>query len=200
MVFSGGPSSVCMEGSYQPIFGTNPLAIAMPTSNEPLVFDMATSAMAWFGLVEAKAAGRSIPDDVAYDSEGQPTMDPGKAMEGAIRPFDRAYKGGALSMMVDLLSGPLVGAAFTSARPMEEGGWGHLVLAIDPELLVDKEQFKKQVSEAISQVKATKKMPGVDEILVPGERGDRLLKQTESSGEIEIEDALWTGLKKSVEK
>ena len=140
-VFSGSPEAVCTYGSYQPIFATNPIAISVPTETEPVVLDMATSAMSWYGLVEAKTAGKSIPNDVAYDSEGKPTTDPEKALKGALLPFDRSYKGAGLSMIVEILTGPLVSAAFATIGDTK-GNWGNLVFAIDPELLVDKKEFK----------------------------------------------------------
>jgi LDH2 family malate/lactate/ureidoglycolate dehydrogenase len=52
--------------------------------------DMATAAYAWFGLLEAKTAGRPIPGDVALNAQGQPTTDPNEVLSGgAIRVFDR---------------------------------------------------------------------------------------------------------------
>ena len=53
------------------------------------MLDMATSAFAWYALKEAKAAGRPIPDDVAYDAQGRATTDPAAALAGALRVFDR---------------------------------------------------------------------------------------------------------------
>jgi LDH2 family malate/lactate/ureidoglycolate dehydrogenase len=52
--------------------------------------DMATAAYAWFGLLEAKTAGRPIPSDVALNAQGLPTTDPNEVLSGgAIRVFDR---------------------------------------------------------------------------------------------------------------
>lgn len=45
-------------------------------SSDCVTMDMATSAYAWFALLEAKAAGRPIPGNVALDADGQPTTDP----------------------------------------------------------------------------------------------------------------------------
>src|SRR3989339_1272311 len=45
MIFAGSPETVCTQGSYEAIFGTNPLAIGVPTSGDPIVLDMATAAM-----------------------------------------------------------------------------------------------------------------------------------------------------------
>ncbi len=84
------------HGSYEPLFGTNPLAIGIPSPDEPVVLDMATSAMAYFGLVQAKTAGVKIPRDEAYGASEKLITDPAKALDGAILPFDRNYKGAGL--------------------------------------------------------------------------------------------------------
>jgi LDH2 family malate/lactate/ureidoglycolate dehydrogenase len=195
-VFAGSPETVSPHGSYQPIFGTNPLAIGIPTSNQPLVLDMATAYMAYYGLIEAKIAGKSIPSDMAYDSQGNLTTDPAAAMDGAIRPFDKNYKGSGLAMMVEILTGPLVSASFTGIGDTSTN-WGNLILAINPTLLVDSSTFSTQVSQLIDTVKHTQKLPGVEEILVPGERGDRQAEQAQSTGEIDIEPNLLAQLQQA---
>lgn len=194
-IFAGSPETVCYHGSFEPIFGTNPMAIGVPTDQDPLVLDMATAAMAYYGLIEAKTAGRKIPPDIAYDSDGNLTDDPGKAMDGALRPFDKSYKGAGLALMVEILTGPLVGASFTGIGDTASN-WGNLIMVIDPELLVDLKEFKQNVSAMAKRIKETKKLAGVSEIMLPGERGDRLTKERLSSGEIEIEDNLYIELKK----
>jgi len=47
----------------------------------------------------------------------------------------------------------------------------------------------------IEKIKATKKLPGVEEIFVPGEQGAQLYRQCEESGEIDIEENLLKGLR-----
>ena len=102
---------------------------------------MSTAATSYFGLVEAQTAGRSIPADFAYDNQGNPTTDPQKAIAGAIRSFDRSYKGSGLALIGEILAGPLVGAAFCGIGD-SKGNWGHLIFAIDPELLTDRESLQ----------------------------------------------------------
>ncbi len=198
LVFAGSPETVTTQGSYQPLFGTNPLAIAVPTTGEPLVLDMATAAIAYFGLVEAKTAGRKIPDNLCYDAEGNVTTDPGKAMDGSIMPFDKSYKGAGLAMMVEVLTGPLVAASFIGIGP--DSNWGNLVIAIDPGLLVDADEFKKQVTQLAEKVRSAKKLPGVGQIVTPGQRGDELTAKHLAAGEIEIEENLYNGLKAVAQK
>jgi LDH2 family malate/lactate/ureidoglycolate dehydrogenase len=155
---------------------------------------MSTAAITFFGLVEARTAGKQIPLDLAYDAQGNPAADPAAAIQGAIRSFDRSYKGSGLGMMAEILAGPLVGAAFAGIANSKLN-WGHLVFAIDPDLLGDSKEFIKNVGRMIEKIKSTKKLPGVAEIFVPGEREAQLLRQCEESGEIDIEENLLQGLR-----
>ena len=195
LVFSRSPERVAAYGSYEPVFGTNPIAIAIPAQPDPIVLDMSTAATSFFGLVEAVTAGRSIPDDIAYDALGEPTTDPKKAIAGAIRSFDRSYKGSGLALIAEILAGPLSGASFCGIGN-SKGNWGHLVFAIDPELLAGRDQLKKNVSEIILKVKSSKKLPGFDEIFLPGEKENVLARLRLESGIIDVEDNLLAELKK----
>ncbi len=194
-VFAGSPETVTYHGSYEPIFGTNPLAIGIPADDAPIVLDMATAAMAYYGLIEAKTAGRKIPPDIAYDNDGKLTDDPSKAMDGALRSFDKSYKGAGLALIVEILTGPLVGASFTGFGNTNTN-WGNLVLVIDPELLGDRKEFMANVAKLGKRIKELKKLPGVKEILLPSQRGNKLTQERLQSGEIEIEDNLYNELKK----
>jgi LDH2 family malate/lactate/ureidoglycolate dehydrogenase len=198
-VFSRSPQRVAVYGSYEPIFGTNPLAIAIPAEPDPVVLDMSTAATSYFGLVEAVTAGREIPSDMAYDAQGLPTTDPQKAIAGAIRSFDRSYKGSGLAMITEILAGALTGAAFCGIGD-SKNNWGHLIFAINPELLTDRDKFKEQVQQIVKKVKSTKKLKGVDEIFVPSERENRLASERLESGMIDIEDNLLVELKKVADR
>jgi L-2-hydroxycarboxylate dehydrogenase (NAD+) len=195
LIFAGSGEYVAMYGSYEPIMGTNPLAVGIPAEGNPIVFDMATAAIARFGIVEAKTAGRSIPDDVAYDSEGHPTTDPAAALGGAIRAFG-GYKGAALALMVEILTTALVGTSLDADG--RKADWGNLVLVLSPDLLVNREAFVARVMKLVRKLKSAKRLAGVDEILLPGERGNRILDEVTRSAVIEIENQLWTALQKAV--
>lgn len=99
IVLAQSPEFVAPHGAKKAVFGTNPIAIGVPANSSsssasgggdgPVVMDMATAAYAWFGVLEAKTAGRRIPMGVAQDADGAVTDDPAKVLEGgAIRVFD----------------------------------------------------------------------------------------------------------------
>jgi L-2-hydroxycarboxylate dehydrogenase (NAD+) len=193
-VFSRAPERVAAYGSYRPVFGTNPIAIGIPARPNPLVLDMSTAAMSFYGVVEAKTAGVRLPEGVGYDAEGNPSTDPDAVIAGALRSFDGGFKGSALAMMVEALAGPLAGASF-SGEEDSKSNWGHLLFAIDPELVTDRSEFQSNLERLVRKIKNSAKLAGVDGIPVPGERGDAIMKQIMDSGEIEIEDKLLEGLK-----
>ena len=92
IILSQSPEYVTPHGATEPIFGTNPFAIGVPSEQGSVVVDMATSATSWFGLVKADRAGQTVPDDIGFDAEGRPTTDPAAIYKGgSIRVFDRCF-------------------------------------------------------------------------------------------------------------
>ncbi|OLP62095.1 oxidoreductase [Xaviernesmea oryzae] len=130
---------VAPAGGTKGVFGTNPIAFAWPRPGGfPFVFDFATSAAARGEIELHRRAGKQIPEGWAIDADGQPTTDPTAAMAGAMLTFG-GHKGSALSAMVELMAGPLIGD-MTSMESMafDEGAGaapchGELILAFDPE-------------------------------------------------------------------
>jgi L-2-hydroxycarboxylate dehydrogenase (NAD+) len=194
-LFGRSPERVAMHGSFEPVFGTNPISVGIPAEPDPVVLDMSTAAISFYGLVEAETAGQAIPGDVAYNAEGKPTTSPQEAIKGAIRSFDRSHKGSGLGLIGEILAGPLVGAAFCGLGD-SKGNWGHLIFAIDPGILGDRDEFIRNVNAICQKVKSTKKLPDVTEINLPGERGSLLATERLASGEIEVEDNLLAELHK----
>ena len=175
-------------------------AVGIPTAGgSPVVLDMATSSYAWWGVMEAATAGRQLPEGIAQDKHGAPTRDPSAVLDGgALVSFDRSHKGSALGLIVELLAGPLAGAAVADKAKARD--WGNLVVAVDPELLGPAPEFAQRVAAVLARVKAAPRQPGVDEIMLPGERGDRLATSRLASGRMPLEANLWAALQAQAEK
>ncbi len=184
------------HGSYEPMFCTNPIAWGVPTDNEPIILDMSSSGISFFGLLEAKTQGVQVAEGLGYDKEGNETTDPAEIMEGgAIRPFDKGFKGAGLALMVQIIGGALVGGEFLNDS--ENGG--NVVIAIDPEAMIGMQRFIEETTKMAKSIKQAKKLEGVEEVMVPGERGDKIRARILDSNEIEVEDNLLNSLKKFVE-
>jgi LDH2 family malate/lactate/ureidoglycolate dehydrogenase len=183
------------HGSYEPLFCTNPIAWGVPTDGEPIVLDMSSSGISWFGLVQAKTEGIRVAEGLGFDKEGNETTDPAEIMAGAIRPFDQGVKGAGLALMVQIIGGALVGGDFLNDSEHD----GNVVIAIDPEALVGRDRFIEETSKMTKAIRQAKPLDGVDEVLVPGERGDKIRSRILESGEIEVEDNLYQSLVSFVE-
>jgi L-2-hydroxycarboxylate dehydrogenase (NAD+) len=186
IVQSRSPAITAAFGSVQPLFGTNPTAFSFPTLDEPLIFDMTTSAMTWYGLVLADAQGEPIPAGVAIDADGNGTTDPVVAMGGALLPFDNGYKGAGMGLVVEVLSGLLPGAAYCA----EEGEWGSSFIAIDPEVLIGRDEFRKRCSDMVTKIKDARTLPDVEETRLPGERASRCYQESIRSGMVDVDDTI----------
>ncbi len=137
--FVNSMACVVPHGGKQALFGTNPIAFAAPREGaEPLVFDMATSAMAHGDIQIAAREGRQLPPGHGVDANGEPTCDPRAILDGgALLPFG-GHKGSALSMMVELLAAALTGGNFSFDFTWEHHPGaqsprtGQLLIVIDP--------------------------------------------------------------------
>lgn len=149
---------VVPHGARTAVFGTNPIAFAAPCEGaDPIVFDMATSAMAHGDVQIAARAGESLSPGVGVDAAGQPTCDPQAILEGgALLPFG-GHKGSALSMMVELLAAALTGGHFSweydwASHPGAKTPWtGQLIIVIDPRKQQG-ERFARRSRELVTQM------------------------------------------------
>lgn len=180
------------HGSYEPLFCTNPIAWGVPTEENPIVLDMSSSGISFYGLIEAKTQGVQVKEGLGYDSSGNKTTDPAEIMDGAIRPFDRGFKGAGLALMVQIIGGALVGADFNDNDSENDG---NVVIAINPEALVGAKHFIEETTKMCKAIRQAKKLKGVDEVLVPGERGDKIMSNILRTNEVEVEDNLLKSLR-----
>jgi L-2-hydroxycarboxylate dehydrogenase (NAD+) len=171
-------------GGLDMLLSTNPIAAAIPAGEEPpVVLDMATTVAA-YGKVKAKAArGEPMPEGWMIDREGKPLTDPRRAAEGFLLPIG-GYKGYGLALIVGMIAGTLNGAAMGkstvdfNADATTPTNTGQAIVAIDPAAFGEIAEFKAEVDRAIRDLHASERMPGVDRILVPGERShERMLAQ-----------------------
>ena len=173
--------------------GTNPVSIAVPANKErPIVLDMATSVVA-AGKIRAKyAKGEKTPEGWIIDNNGQPTVDPSTflSLKGMLLPAG-GYKGYGLSLVIDALCGALTGSGCCST----EFQWGNGVMmqAINIEAFTPVEAFKERIDNLVKSIKSTPTVPGVEEVLVPGEPEFRIAEERTRDG-IPVDDTTWQAL------
>jgi LDH2 family malate/lactate/ureidoglycolate dehydrogenase len=162
-------------GGIDMLLSTNPIAVAVPAGDEPaVVLDMATTVAA-YGKVKTKAQrGETMPVGWMMDRQGRPLTDPKRANEGFLVPVG-GYKGYGLALIFGLLAGTLNGAAMGkdvvdfNADDATPTNTGHVIVAINVDAFQPVAEFKKSVDALIRDIRASRRLPGVDRIRLPGE-------------------------------
>jgi len=163
-------------GGSESLLGTNPMAVAVPSLDEPpIVLDMAPTVAA-YGKVRLKAQrGEPMPVGWMIDRDGKPLTDPKRADEGHLLPIGD-YKGYGLSLIIALLAGALNRAAVGREVIdfVKETGratnTGQAIMALSIEAFMPPIEFKKAVDIFIRDIRQSRRLPGVDRIWLPGEQ------------------------------
>lgn len=188
-------------GGAEPYYGTNPIAFGAPGKNgEHIIIDMATTVQAWGKILDARSKNNPISEGWAVDSEGAGTTDPFKV--NALLPIS-GPKGYGLMMMVDVLSGILLGLPsgnkvssmyhdLTVGRDL-----GQLHIVIDPNRFAGINAFKESVAQTMKDLNNIKPATGFDKVNYPGQRSAERESKSEKDG-IEIVDHIYEYLTSDV--
>jgi (2R)-3-sulfolactate dehydrogenase (NADP+) len=110
--FGNAPKAIAPHGGRAALYGTNPIAFAIPRSaRPPVVIDLALSVAARGLVMAAAQKGEPIPEGWALDVHGRPTTNAAEAMAGTMVPAGGA-KGAALALMIELMAGAFIGGHF----------------------------------------------------------------------------------------
>ena len=167
--------NMVMPGVSKPITGNNPIAVAIPTFGAfPFALDISLSAVAGGKLLVAAKKGEKIPLGWATDKQGRPTTDAQAGFDGYLLPMG-AHKGFGLSLMVDILCGVITGGSFQNQLksmyryPGDPSNTAHLMMVLNPLMLMGKDQLKARMHEFFESVRQTPVSEEGVEILLPGE-------------------------------
>ncbi len=182
-------------GGAEGAFGTNPIAIGVPTGDDsPFIVDYATSMIAEGKIQVARSKDIDLPKGCILDKSGVPSIKPSDFYEGgSLLPFGR-HKGYALSMFTCLLGG------LTGKFDVETGRMSGIYMqVIDVNAFTPIEEYQQGVRAFLDTVKDTPPAPGIDEVLVPGDYESRYRSQRLIDG-IEIPDTINTQLHECASK
>jgi L-2-hydroxycarboxylate dehydrogenase (NAD+) len=197
IIFCGSSKIVAPSGSCERAFGTNPIAIGIPTSGIPIVLDMATAAMPVFKVAEALIKGDMLPPNTGYDRAGAMTQDPREVLgSGALMTFDRGPKSSGLALIVELLANALVGGCLPGDPA--NSNWGNLAFAIDPDLLIGRESFLENVDRTVAHIKGLKRTNPAHDIRLPGELSFLRSEHAMATQELEIDEPLFRAYQERV--
>lgn len=186
------------SGGAQPILGTNPIAIGIPTKDDLILIDMSTSVVARGKILDHLEKGTKIERGWAVDEEGKVTEDPKEALKGALLPIADS-KGYCLALGIDVLTGALAGASVGkdvrgTLHTEEVCTKGDLFIVLNPAMFCGLKGFIKRVERLKKQIKSCRKAPGVDMIYLPGERSRRITRERTIREGISVDEKVWRNL------
>ncbi|WHY95274.1 ureidoglycolate dehydrogenase [Peribacillus simplex] len=160
-------------GGKTSFLGTNPIAYGVPAkTKKPFILDMATSNVALGKILQAREEGKEIPEGWGVDENGANVTDPNKVV--SLSTFG-GPKGYGLSVIVDVFSGLLAGAAFGPHIGKmyddldKKRKLGHYFCVINPSFFTDTDIFLEQMDQMIEELQQVEPAPGFDRVYVPGE-------------------------------
>ena len=203
--------------SRERLLGTNPIAIAFPTGEEPpFVADLATTTAAYGKLELLQRQDEKAPTGWVQDPDGNPSQDPhALSRGGALLPLgsDRehgSHKGYCLGAMVDILSAVLSGANYGPWVPpyvtfldkqekLVGDGIGHFFGALRVDAFRPAAEFKFHMDNWIRRFRTAKPVAGKDGVLIPGDPERASEKQRRVNG-IPLHDSVVEDLKNIAER
>lgn len=177
MVVQNGPAFVPPYGGVTGLFSTNPFSYAFPAHDEaPVVFDIATTAVAGNKIILAKKRGdATIPAGWASDAQGRPTTDTAAASIDHLQWFG-GHKGYGIAFFVEVMAGVLANSSFgrtehtdSPVHGKERVAKGALFLAIDPGCFPGGDEFGRRMDALVRDVWSSDPAEGFDRVLVPGD-------------------------------
>lgn len=186
--------TMAYHGSRTAGAATNPLAMAVPAEDGRIVaVDMATAALSRGRLKLHRATGKPLEEGSAIDEDGNPTVDPNRAVLPL--PLGGA-KGSGMSLLFECFANVMGGFPLlepTLSGQLNRHAQGGMLCAIDIEAFRDLGDFTHDVTSLARTIKSLPAAEGVDELLIPGERGDRIADERERTG-IPITETTWEEL------
>ncbi|MEZ4507071.1 MAG: Ldh family oxidoreductase [Thermomicrobiales bacterium] len=190
---NAGPA-VAPYGARTRVMGTNPIAWAVPGTDEdqPFALDIATAQIAEGKVRVARNKGVPVPLGVIVNKDGAPSLDPNDFYDGGALMAFGGHKGSGFSILAQLLGRGLAGMTQDRLKT-HRGGNGPVVIAIDPARFGPLDLFRDVVTEEAERVRGATPAEGFSEVLMPGDLEVREQARREAEGCM-VDDTTWNAL------
>jgi len=191
----GAKPRVAPHGGRRAVFGTNPIAAAVPLpGSDPVVIDFSTAAVASGKIRVLRQRGEPLPEGWIIDADGRPTTSAEDYYAGGMLLPAAAHKGYALCLLVELLAGCLTGAG--SPGVPDSGyqvGNGLFLQAFSVEAFMPLESFAVAAGRLADVLHDTPPAEGSERVMLPGEPERRLAAEGSEAG-VEVSAPTWESI------
>jgi len=141
--------------------GASPFAFVAPLKDSfPFYFDASMATISRGQIKKAMRNGTLLPEGVALDRNGKPTVVPAESWEGQLLPIGN-HKGIGLAMVFEILSCVLSGNRFASEipsivnNPNLPAGSSIFIIVIDPKFVMPAGDFPQAMRQYIEYIESS---------------------------------------------
>ncbi len=183
-------------GARDARIGNNPMVLAVPYRDTPVIVDLAMSMFSYGKLERYALEGRECPVDGGFDSSGNLTRDPVAISESRqVLPMGY-WKGSSLAIALDLIVSLISGGRTTKdiGNLPCETEVSQIFMAISLDAFPDHEDMERRIGETLSYIDSSIPREENGSIHYPGEGMKRTRCESMRLG-VFAEDSVWEKVK-----
>lgn len=172
--------------------GNNPITLAIPHGDTPVLVDVAMSMFSYGKLEVYKRSGRPLPVDGGLNKNQQPTRNAAEILETHESYPIGYWKGSGLSLALDLIASALAGGRTTrqvGELPLETE-LSQVFICINLDSLPDKENIAANVEATLRDMETSTPVEEGRPVHFPGAHMAEVRSDNMENG-IPVEDAIW---------
>jgi ureidoglycolate dehydrogenase (NAD+) len=189
MITGNDIPSVAAPGSRGAVLGSNPLAYAIPTAQDPILLDIATAAVAGGKVYAAWQRGETIPPTWLIGPDGHPTTDGSLYPHAAALAPMAGHKGYGLGLWCEVMSAVIPGGHMTWQvgswifDPPSRPSWHNAsLMLVDIDAMTDRNAFNQRIQSLIDEIHNAPPATGATSVLLPGEREFQTARDAQAHG------------------
>lgn len=177
--------------------GNNPLIMAVPRKQGPVVVDIAMAQFSYGQMESTAMRGEQLPVPGGYDAQGHLTSDPNEiAKTGRVLPIGY-WKGSSLALVMDLIATVLSGGRSTvgiGKLGSDEYSLSQMFIAMDATRIAGEDYLASAVNEVLENIQDSTRVDADQAVLYPGQRSMTNRMNNLANG-IPVNDAVWSRIK-----
>lgn len=179
-------ATVAPFGGRVPVYTPDPIAIGIPTDQDPIMIDISASITTNGMCARLDKAGEMLPNDWVLDGHGRPSRDPSAVTgdpPGSILPIgglDHGHKGYGLALMIEAMTQGLAG--FGRADDGHVWGASVSIQVFEPALFGGLDAFRRQTGWLREACATNPPRPDVERVRLPGQAALARKRQTLENG------------------
>lgn len=178
-------------GGSEPILGNNPLVIAFPRKDGPIVLDIAMSQFSYGKMSSYLKDNKEMPYEAGFDQKGNLTKDPHEIIGKELALPIGLWKGAGMALLLDLLASVLAdGNATHEIGQLEtEYNISQIFISLNPSHLGISDFSEEKVNGIIDHFKSSATF-GSKDVRYPGENTLTVRKKNLKEG-VPVDLRIW---------